>query len=83
MKRSSSNPILIQSTRLMSQLVFSILWNPKEVVPSASEGMDLLVRTRASRQRAEACFFHDLSIGFQQRVWFRLKVSLSTLKALD
>lgn len=29
-------------------------WNPKEVASNASEGKDLLVRVRASRQRARA-----------------------------
>ena len=35
----------------MSQLVYSICWNSKEVGSNASEEMDLLARARASRQR--------------------------------
>lgn len=66
----------------MSQLLFSILWNPKEVGLSASEGVDLLVRTRAGRQSAEASFY-DLYVGFQPKVGFRLEVSPPTLKDLE
>ena len=36
----------------MSQLVFSIHWNPEEVGSNASERMDLPARVRAKRQRA-------------------------------
>jgi hypothetical protein len=41
----------------MSQLVFSICWNPEEVGSNASEGIDLLARVRASRQEERASFF--------------------------
>ncbi|EGV91322.1 hypothetical protein I79_026029 [Cricetulus griseus] len=37
------NPCSVH-TRLKSQLVFSICWNPKEVGFSASEGVDVLAR---------------------------------------
>ena len=40
----------------MSQLVFSISWNPEEVGSNASEGMDLLVRVRACRHKKKESF---------------------------
>lgn len=54
----------------MSQLLLSILWNPKEVGPSASGGVDLLVRTTAGRQSTEASFC-DVYVGFQPEVGLR------------
>jgi hypothetical protein len=43
----------------MAFLVFSIHQNPKEVSFNASEGMELLARVRANRQRErkQASFF--------------------------
>lgn len=52
----------------MSQLVFCILLNPKEVDSDASEGKDLLVRVKASRQREQASFFHVFKAGCHQKV---------------
>lgn len=49
----SKIPVVAQSVRLEPQKVFSIRWNPK-VVSSASEGMDLQGRARASRQTEES-----------------------------
>lgn len=40
----------------MSQLVFSIRWNPKEVCSNASERMDLPVRVRVGRQSGSFLF---------------------------
>jgi hypothetical protein len=40
----------------MSQLFFSTCWNPEEVGSNANEGIDLLARARASRQRKRASF---------------------------
>jgi hypothetical protein len=66
----------------MSQLVFGIHWNSEEAGSNASEGMDLLMRARAARQRAKASFFHVLQIGCQQNMWPRLMVDLPTSKGL-
>jgi hypothetical protein len=47
----------------MSQLVFSIHWDPEEVGPSASEGMDLPGRGITSRPRESfllPCSLHSL-----------------------
>lgn len=70
----SKNPVVAQSMRLESQLVFSICWNPKGVVSNASEGMDLQGRARASRQTEKASFF--MSLYRLPAVWLRLKVNL-------
>jgi hypothetical protein len=35
----------------MPPVVFSVCWNPEEAGSNASEGMDLSVRVRASRQK--------------------------------
>jgi hypothetical protein len=64
----------------MSQLVFSIHLNPEEVVSNAREGMNLLMRARASRQREQDSFFQVLYMGCRQKVWLRLKVYLPTPK---
>jgi hypothetical protein len=64
----------------MSQLVFSIYKNPKEVSSDASEGMDLPAKIRASRQKANASFFHALYLGCQQKMWPRLKMDLPASK---
>ena len=57
------NQVVLCPQDLMSQPVFSICWNPEEVVSNYSNGMEVLARARASRQR-EFPFFHDLYIGF-------------------
>ena len=62
----------------MSQLVFSICWNPKEVGSNASEGMDLPERLRAEMQAKNKSFLLPcFYIGLQQKVWPKLKVGLS------
>lgn len=68
----------------MSQLIFSVCWDPEEVDSDASEGMDLVVRARVetSRQREQASFC-VLYIGCGQKVWPRLKVDLPTLEDPD
>jgi hypothetical protein len=60
----------------MSQLVFGIRWNPKEVGSNASTGMDLPMRVKMSRQRVEVSFFHLFSTGGHQSVWDRFRVGL-------
>lgn len=47
----------------MSQLVFSISKNPKEIDSNTSEGMAFPVIVRSGRQRASASFFHVLWVG--------------------
>lgn len=59
----------------ISDLVFSIHQNFKEVDSVASEGMNLPGRVRASRQREQASFFHVLYVGIQQKVWKILRFS--------
>jgi hypothetical protein len=66
----------------MSQLVFGIRLNPKEVV-NASEGIDLLGRMRRSKQRTRASFIYVLYIGCQQKVWFQVKMDRCTSKDMD
>ena len=65
----------------MSQLVFSIQGDPKEVGFNASEGMDFPESER-KWAKAKASFFHAIYIGFLQ-VWPRLEVGLSPSKDLD
>lgn len=60
----------------VSQLVFSICQNPKEVGSNATEGMDLPVGVRESRQRKQTSLFLVLYRDCQQKVWLRLKVDL-------
>lgn len=54
----------------MSQLAFSIRWNPKEVGSNTSEGMDLLVRGEQAKRKASfvvvVLFF---SLFFKDRVF--------------
>lgn len=69
----SKTPVVAQSMRLESQLVFSLCWNPKGV-SNASEGMDLQGRARASRQTEQASFF--MSLYRLPAVWLRLEVNL-------
>lgn len=57
--------------------VVSIYQNPKEAGSNASEGMDLPVRERASRQRANILY-----VCCSQIVWLGLKVGLPTLNDL-
>lgn len=58
----------------MSNMIFSILQNSKEVGSSASEGMSL----PASRQGASTSFIHVLHSGCPKKVWPRLMASLLT-----
>jgi hypothetical protein len=60
----------------MSQMVFSVWWDPEGIGCNGSEGMNLLAR--ASRQRVRASFFHIIYIGYLQEIWPRLKVVLPT-----
>lgn len=53
--------------------------NPEEVGSNANEHMDLLVQVRASRQRAEAFFFHALYLGCYQKVGLQFRVGFTTL----
>jgi hypothetical protein len=66
----------------MSRLVFSLHWNPDEIGSNDSKGKDLRVRSRASRQRVKAPFFHVLYLGCQQKGWPRLKENLPTSEDL-
>jgi hypothetical protein len=83
----------IQCARLDFLLVFSICQNPEEVATNASEGVELTVRERASRQRAKAFFFHiiylyrlpaediaQIKCGSSNFKRSRLKVDLLTSK---
>ena len=60
----------------MSELIFSICQNPEEVHSNASEGIDLLVRGRANRQR-------ENKLPSSLKLWSRLKVGLPTTEDLD
>lgn len=51
-------------------------------ISKGSEGMDLPVRVRVSRQRPKT-FFFVLYIGCLHKVWPRLKVDHFTSKILD
>jgi hypothetical protein len=68
----------------MSQLVFRIHQNPKEVGYNDS-GRDGLASQRENKQakRKPTSFFHVLYIGYQQKLWPRLKVDLPTSKERD
>lgn len=59
----------------MSQQVFSVCPNPREVDSNTRERMNSPARGKASGQRANASFFHVLSRGCPQKVRPRLKVS--------
>jgi hypothetical protein len=54
----------------MSQLVFSIHWNPEEVGSNASERVDLLVGK--SEQANKSFLLPCPYIGFQKKTWPRL-----------
>jgi hypothetical protein len=45
--------------------------------------MDLPARVRTSGQRQKTSFFHVFNIGWQQKMWPRLKLFVPTLKDLD
>lgn len=67
----SKNRVVFQSMRLDVSLVFSMSQNPEEVGSIASEGVDLLVRMRANRQKKKAFFlcillYRPLSEGVSQ-----------------
>jgi hypothetical protein len=79
--RKSKNPAVVWSTTLICQLVFSIHGNPKEAGSNASEGVDVLGRAKASRQKA-SFLLRVLYIGCQQ-VWLRLKIYFPLSKDLD
>lgn len=64
----------------MSQLNFSICWNPKEV-SRLRVRVDLSARVRASRPRAKS-FLLPRTISVQQKVWPKLKVDLPTSKSI-
>lgn len=66
----------------MSQTVLDTSQNPEEVGTSASEGMNLTKRMRASRQRAIAFLFHVLYIDCHQEVGARFKANTFTLNDL-
>jgi hypothetical protein len=57
--------------------------SPEEVGSNVSEGIDLLGRAKASRQKARVSFFHDLYIGLQQKVRPRSRVGLPRSNGLD
>ena len=52
----------------MSQLLFTIYQNPKEVDPNAREGMDLPAKVRPHLQRVSTCFSHVLYIASTEDV---------------
>lgn len=58
----------------MSQLVFSIQWNPKEVGSNASEELDVLARREQAKNKTS--FPRVLYIGHKKDI--RLKVDLPT-----
>lgn len=79
MNAMSKDPVVVQSTGWMSQLVFSRHWNSKEVDSNATEGMGLL--QRQSKWAKSSTFLLSCPyIGFQQKAWARLEVSLPTSK---
>ena len=82
MNERSENLVVVQCTRLDVSAGFSVYQNPKEVGSNTSEGMDLPIRVKSSRQKAEFSFFHVFSIGCQ-KVQPRLKVDPSTSEDLD
>jgi hypothetical protein len=55
----------------MSQLVFSLHQNPKDVGSEASEGLDWL-----AGKREQASSVHILYIGCQKKAWPRSKLDL-------
>lgn len=59
----------------MSQLVFSIQWNPKEVGSDASEELDMLARREQAKNKTS--FPQVLYIG-QKKARPSLKVDLPT-----
>jgi hypothetical protein len=75
-RKIQKNLVVVQLARLMSQLVYRIHWNPKEVGSNVSEGMHLSSRPRAKRHRTNVSFSLVLYIGCHEKVWPRLKVSL-------
>jgi hypothetical protein len=64
----------------MSQVVFNILRNPKEVDCNASEGMDLPgpVRARKQKKNQKTKTFSVLYIGCRQEAWPRFRMGLPT-----
>ena len=73
MNRKPKNPVVVQSTNLLSQLVFSMRWSPEEVGSNTTEGMDLLVRQKQA-SKEQGFLLPCPYIGFQQKVWTRTKV---------
>lgn len=65
----------------MSQVVFSICQNLKEVGCNVSDGMNLSKRVRSSGQRARESFFHVLYIGCRQKAWSGFKVHYTSKNA--
>jgi hypothetical protein len=59
----SNNPVVVPFSRLDAQLVFSMSQSLEKVGSIASEGIDLPVIARASKQRQQAYFFHVSYIG--------------------
>lgn len=62
----------------MSQLVFNVHYDPKEIGSNLSGAINWPGRVGASRQRAKAPFFHVLYKGHHQKVWSRFKVGFPT-----
>lgn len=77
------NLVVVQPTRLMSQLFFSRGWNPKELDFLASEEMDLLRSTRPNRQREKECFLLSCFSYRLQAESVQIKGGLSTTNDLD
>ena len=60
-----------QSTRLdVSGGLECICWNPKEVDPNASEGMDLQGKGKPAKNKS--FLLPRPYVGFQQKFWLRL-----------
>jgi hypothetical protein len=56
----------------MSQLNFSIHWNPEEVGSNASAGMVLLERREQAGKEQKLPSTMSFCIDFQQKIWLRL-----------
>lgn len=74
----SKNCVVVQLRGWVSQLVFNIHYNPKEINSNVSEWMDLPVRARANRQRKQASSFHI----FLTELWSWLKLIFPALRKI-
>lgn len=78
MSKSSKHPAVFSLWGWMSQMIFSLYGNPKEVGSNPSEGMDLEAKVKASREIAKhsSISLYWLLAGVQMRSWLsQLKTS--------